>query len=130
MKSGFLDCLDFHLQLDSDVIGVLDSPLRYWSAMLDCMVELPVGFESDGSSVPRIPFVYIRLGSRSPREGWLHDYLYRTDSVPVVSRPVADAVFKEAMTARGKPVDVRWMMWIGVRIGGWLWYHKRSVMGG
>ena len=92
---------------DSDAIGVLDSPLLYWSEKLDCLVTIPVGFQSDGSSVPRIPFVYIRFGGRAPREGWLHDYLYRLDASPVVPRSVADSVFKEAMTARMKPVERR-----------------------
>jgi len=116
------------LQLkNGDTVRVLEKPLGYYSSMLKLLVTVPTGFETDLASVPRLPFTYWLWGGRAHREGVLHDYLYRKDSVPVVKRSVADRVFLEAMKLRGKPRRVRWPMYSGVRIGGWTAYHKKFV---
>jgi hypothetical protein len=121
----FLTDLDAHLK-DDDVIWVLDSPLIYESDIVG-RIEVPADFETDLVSVPRVPFLYYFWGDRAHREGVVHDYLYRIDSAPVAERPVADAVFREAMGVRGKSLMVRWPMFFGVRLGGWTAYHKKKV---
>jgi len=125
MKSGFLTELDTHMK--GDKVHVLDSPLVYVSELLDTIIEVPAGFETDLASVPRIPIIYELWGNRAHREAVIHDYLYRYDSIPLVARPIADAVFREAMKARGVSWWIRWPMWAGVCLGGWGSYHKRSV---
>jgi hypothetical protein len=57
----------------------------------------------------------------------LHDYLYRTDSEPVVTRAEADEHFKMAMISRGQPWHIYYPMWLGVRICGGPAYHKHPV---
>jgi hypothetical protein len=42
--------------------------------------EIPVGFESDGASVPRLPLIYDAWGDKAHREAFGHDYDYRKDS--------------------------------------------------
>ena len=110
-----------------EAIWVLDEPLVYFSACLTKQIVIPKGFETDLSSVPRIPFVFWFWGGRSHMEGVLHDYLYRKDSKPVVSFSEANKVFLEAMESRGKPRRVRYPMYAGVVIGGKFSYHKRFV---
>jgi len=127
MKSGFLTNLCYHVSDHSDLVWILDHPLVYYSEILKQFVYIPVGFNTDGSSIPRVPLIYERFGGLGPREGTLHDYLFRADSKPCVSFMEANRVFKEAMDSRNKPFDVRWGMFIGVCVGGWGSYHKRSV---
>jgi len=128
MKSQFKTDLHFHLRTDNEKIHVLDSPLLYYSVLLDRFLSVPAGFETDLSSVPRLPIVYWFWGGRAHREGVLHDYLFRKDSNPSVSFWQANAIFKEAMIARNKPSYVVYPMFAGVTVGGYPSYHKRMVM--
>jgi hypothetical protein len=105
----------------------LTQELVYDSDLLNCAVTIPVGFMTDFSSVPRVPIAYWFWGVRSHREAVLHDYLYRVDSVPVVSLSMANDVFFEAMEARGKSLLVRYPMFWGVVLGGYFSYHKHKV---
>jgi len=123
--SKFITELDAKLIKD-DRIWKLDSPLIYESDILG-LIEVPEGFETDLASVPRVPFVYMMWGGKAHREGVLHDYLFRIDSVPLASYSQANKVFFEAMTVRGKPDYVRYPMWWGVVLGGWIAYHKKYV---
>ena len=122
----FLTDLDARLK-DDDKIWNLDSPLIYESDILG-MIEIPAGFESDLASVPRFPIVYWFWGGRCHREAFVHDYLYRIDSVPVATFARANAVFYEAMEARDKAICVRYPMFWGVWIGGYFSYHKKKVL--
>ena len=113
--------------LDDDSVWVLDAPLVYESDLLKCKVTVPIGFQTDFASVPKVPIAYMLFGDRAHREAVIHDYLYRSDSVPVVARKQADDVFYEAMKLRGKSFFVRWCMWGGVRLGGWTDFHGYNV---
>lgn len=127
MKSKFITGLDFHMSPGSDEIYILDAPLVYQSALLKRKVYVPPGFQTDLASVPRVPIVFWFWGGRAHREGVLHDWLYRIDSAPLVSKKVADAVFFEAMESRGKGRMVRYPMWWGVVLGGGGSYHQRNI---
>lgn len=124
--SGFKTNLETE-EID-DKFSRLTGELVYESKLLDCIITIPVGFITDFSSVPRVPIAYLFWGGRSHREAVLHDYLYRVDSVPVVSLSMANDVFFEAMESRGKPLFVRYPMYWGVVLGGYFAYHKHRVM--
>jgi hypothetical protein len=66
----------------------LDRPFRFFSAVLGRVVEIPAGFVFDRESIPL-------LRGSCPRGGGGHDYLSRTDSVPVVSKQRAADVYYE-----------------------------------
>lgn len=139
--SRFLTDLDARLKACSDSIWIIDSPLKYYSELLGCLIVVPpwfetkepneagetAFFETDFASVPRVPIFYEIWGNRAHREAVLHDYLYRIDSTPVVTYSQANRVFLEAMKATGKPIHVRWPMYLGVVLGGWTAFHKRRV---
>ncbi len=127
--SGFLTGL--HLEELGDEEWKVIDPLIYKSDLLNAVVKVPVGFHTDLSTVKlfgkRIPVIFTLWGARQHREAVLHDYLYCSDSAPVVTRKQADGVFFEAATVRGKKWSIRFPMWLGVRIGGWACFHKRTV---
>uniref|UniRef100_A0A6M3XY19 DUF1353 domain-containing protein n=2 Tax=viral metagenome TaxID=1070528 RepID=A0A6M3XY19_9ZZZZ len=111
----------------TDNIFELVAPLVYESDLLKYTITVLVGFQSDGASVPRVPIAYMLFGDRAHHESVIHDYLYRIDAFPEVTRSRADDVFLEAMKCRGKGFFVRYAMWMGVRSGGWMAYHKKKV---
>jgi len=108
----------------------LDGKLRFRN------ICIPIGFQTDLDSVPRVPIIFWLWGDRAHREAVLHDYLYRINSRPVVTRWMADSYFREAIIVTQMEKDpeswirtqfVAWGMWLGVRIGGWSSYHKMRV---
>jgi hypothetical protein len=112
---------------NDDTVWALDTPLVYQSDLLNAVITVPMGFQTDFASVPKVPIAYMFFGDRAHREAVIHDYLYRFDSIPVVTREQADDVFYEAMKLRGKSFFVRWCMWAGVRAGGWIAFHELKV---
>jgi hypothetical protein len=111
---------------DDDKTWVLLSVLVYDSDLIGEIV-IYENFETDFASVPRIPIFYRLYGDRAHRESIVHDYLYRIDSLPVVSFKIANRVFLEAMKCRRKSRFIRWGMYAGVCLGGWASYHKKKV---
>ena len=90
-------------------------------------IEVPIKFQTDLASVPRVPIVFMAWGDRAHREAVLHDYVYRKDSIPVLPRPEGDGLFKEAMISRDQPWYIYHPMYAGVRLGGGSSYHKYPV---
>jgi hypothetical protein len=125
--SRFLTELCADLKPCSDNVWIIDKPLIYESDLVGIIV-VPICFETDFASVPRVPIAYMAFGGRAHREAILHDYLYRSDSIPTVTFMQANKVFLEAMKVRGKSFFVRWAMYSGVVAGGYFSYHKKNVM--
>ena len=123
--SSFKTELDAQL-IDNDRIWIILSPLVYDSDLVG-EVTIPKNFQTDFASVPRLPVIYLLYGDRAHRESVVHDYLYRIDSLPVVSYNTANRVFLEAMKCRGKSRFVRWGMYAGVCLGGHKYFHKQKV---
>jgi hypothetical protein len=122
--SYFITKLD--VERVDDANWQLLSPLVYVSDHLGRTVEVPQGFLTDFASVPRLPLAYALFGGIAQAEAVVHDYLYRTPTEHV-ARADADATFLEAMEVMGKPPEVRYPMYWGVRAGGWMSFHKREV---
>ncbi|PUA19564.1 DUF1353 domain-containing protein [Glaciimonas sp. PCH181] len=114
--SAFLSKLQMENATDmDDGLWVLTAPLFYQSDVAKQTFIVPRGFKTDLASVPRLPVVFLLAGATSNEAAALHDFLYSTHPV---TRSVADAVLKEASAVTGVPVWRRWLMYIGVRIGG------------
>ena len=61
---------------------------------------VPVDFETDFASVPRIPFIYAWTGNTAHAPATLHDWAIRTHAC---SREYADELFRQAMESIGMP---------------------------
>ena len=125
--SRFVTELDCHLRDDCDRVWILDTPLIYESDLAG-PITAPAGFQTDLASVPRwIPIASNALMGMAHRESVIHDLLYRSDATPSVSRLMADRVFLEAMIVRKKNPLISIPMFLGVRIGGIMSFHRRRV---
>lgn len=100
---------DFHVRIDSG--DAADAPLA---------LVVPKGFSTDLASVPRLPGAYVLFGGKARRSAILHDYLYELR----YPRAWADDVFRAAMAHEVGPV-ARYVMWLGVRLGGGTYYADR-----
>jgi len=90
---------------------------------------VPVDFETDGASVPRLLWPLLPPTGRYLRAAILHDYLYTRIKAGephalIRTRAAADREFRRAMAACGVSAPTRWLMWAGVRLGGWMYFRK------
>lgn len=119
--SGFLTRLALEVADDTDDgKWIVTKALIYQSDVAKITVVVPVGFQTDLASVPRLPVVYLLAGGTSNEAAVVHDWLY---SSRMVDRATADAVLREASQVSGVPAWRRWMIWAGVRIGGGSHYN-------
>lgn len=83
------------------------------------MLVVPVGFESDGASVPRLFWstVFPPGDTRALFAAFVHDYIYRTHPLGW-TRAEADETFRILLREHGVSAYVAWKAWLGVRIGG------------
>lgn len=79
-------------------------------------ITVPKGFVTDFASVPRVFWNILPPFGRYGKAAVVHDYLYRTQGY--ASKPVADAIFLEAMKALGVPTLLRYTMFYAVRLFG------------
>jgi len=94
----------------------LISLLGYQSDLVGDTIAVPPGFITDFASVPRIPIAFFLTGNAAQSAAVIHDWLYMTHQT---TKEVADAIFREASIVAGVPLWRAWLMWAGVRIGGW-----------
>lgn len=87
-------------------------------------VEVPLGFETDGASVPKVLWWILPPFGKYGQAAVVHDKLYRdgillVDGKPVrVTRAKADAIFLEAMGVLKVSPVVRYPMYWAVRLFG------------
>ncbi len=127
MKPQFIGEPDVHWLPDGKL--KLDRPLLYIS-LSGRIFEVPAGFITDLASVPRFLPGLVQALFRGPLQtasaAILHDWLYEQGRVP---RSEADALFWEALRAEGERPVGAWVMWAGVRLGGWFrWRQARSAV--
>ena len=95
------------------VMGVLS----YESDRLKTTVVVPPGFKTDLASIPQVLWNVLPPVGQYDRAAVIHDYLYKFPGT--VSRVDADAVLNEAMDVLGVGRVKRWIIYAGVRVGGW-----------
>jgi hypothetical protein len=84
---------------------------------------VPKGFKTDGASIPRIvwPLIGSPFTGRYSQAAVLHDFLYYTQ---MTTRRKADRIFLEAMGVLKVPFWKRTIMYLAVRVAGWIpWYN-------
>ena len=121
---------------------------RYWQINRDleyCVgapdslekVFIPCGFKTDFASTPRILWPIFPPMGKYTAAAVVHDFLYRypqrkeylTEEFGVYlasayNRGDCDNIFREAMEVLSVSRMTRWMMWSGVRTGGWVTWRK------
>ena len=118
-----------------------DNPRRPWSLESRCVyvtevlgepltIEVPEKYRTDLASVPRVPGIYWRVGNRAVLPAIVHDFLYEHDPHGW-GRKVADQIFWEAMADERDPAwpTTRWLMYAGVRVGGWMSWRRYRQQG-
>lgn len=115
MSGRFLTTLSVERVDPDSEDWVLTSELAFSSSVLNRLVIVPAGFETDFASVPRLPFTFWLFGAVAQESAVVHDYLYSTGTC---SRKLADEVFAEASKACGVSAWRRGPMWLGVRLFG------------
>jgi len=73
-------------------------PLSFQSDVAGRTIIAPVGHRTDFMTVPRVPFIFDKLGNRGRRAGTIHDRLYITHEV---DRELADRVLREMLLVDG-----------------------------
>ena len=100
-----------------------------YSAVVHRIIVCPKGMIADAESFPL---------KSSDEAGWVHDNIYRSDSVtwdstglikmPGLNRSQADAVYDEISKLDKAGTMMSWVKWFMVRtLGHWSW-HKMQVM--
>jgi len=124
MKSYFEeDYVDLRLPQRGKIRTTL-SELHYYSELLDEVIVVPIGFETDLGSIPTwLQWLFPKDG-RAVLGYVLHDYLYKEGKL---SRGICDDILDEAMEVLG----TRWWRRKGVHrgldIGGWYsWNQHRK----
>lgn len=90
-------------------------------------IRVPKGFLTDGASTPRVIWAFLPSTGRYLQAAILHDYLYKVLQAgltfpEVRSRGEADREFRLASLACGVSPAVAWILWLGVRLGGWVYF--------
>ena len=90
----------------------------------DLTITVPTGFETDYASIPRLfRFFFSPTEKGVWRAAILHDWLYA--NAPV-SRRFADSIFVYAMKSDGAGFLKRNLIWLAVRLFGWLFFNKNE----
>lgn len=82
-----------------------------------------IGFnwQTDLASVPRVALLWLIAGGDAPASAVVHDWLYKTG---FLSRMQADRVFRDLIQIESYSVVKAWILWSGVRLGGWWTWRK------
>lgn len=96
-----------------------------YEAVSGIAYEIPVGFETDGGSIPRPLWWWIPpFGDDAECAYVLHDFLYHyaeqhAGADGFMNRGEADCLLREAAEAAGYPARRANVVYAGVRAGGW-----------
>jgi len=102
---------------------ILLEDFEYYLGDLDSgvSIKVPAGFVTDFASVPQFLWWILPPFGKYTKPAVLHDYLYRKTKF---NREICDGIFLEAMEVMNVPVWQRLLLYLGVRIGGWVPYRK------
>lgn len=128
MKAQFITKLRF--EDEGGLPFTLLEPLVYISNVVTATpgkvgkITVPAGTKTDLASIPRFFWRVLPPIGKYDLAAVLHDYLYQRNGV---SRQVADSVLLEAMEVCSVNRFQRWVIYSGVRVGGWKpWNRYRA----
>lgn len=125
MESKFLTSLTIELVNPSAYEGrgywKLVKDMKYQSSMLGVSIVVPKGYETDLTTVPRLPWMFLLLGNIGSQASALHDYLYTSK---MYSRSLSDKILREAALVSGVTWWQAALLYYGVRTVGWYSWNK------
>jgi hypothetical protein len=122
-------------------LWALQRPLAYEAGPARDLITVPAGFVTDLASIPRLVWTFYPPDGPWVKAAIVHDFLYYTRGdglwgkvrglarTKPYSRAESDSIFAEAMQDRGVRPWGRFVLWIAVRLGGWLGWkvkHKHA----
>lgn len=128
MPSSFKTPL--RLEFRDDSLFQLTESFEFLSEVTESIIRIPAGFVTDFASIPRVLWNILPPTGRYGKAAVVHDWLYQTRDAGThkVWRDEADAVLREGMVALKVPWWQRWMIYVGIRIGGGVaWGHYRRL---
>lgn len=120
------------LHTDGEGSYITARKIEWCDLRIPRMIVVPRGFETDLASVPRIFWSILAPTGKHARAAIIHDFLYSTGGAwrknlpadrPRLTRRECDAIFHRIMQNAGVRITRRWLMWLAVRICGWLPWH-------
>jgi hypothetical protein len=124
--SAFLTKLRF--EDDGGLPFTLTDPLEYQSDTTDGLIDVPTGFKTDLASIPRVLWNVLPPVGKYDASAVVHDFLYQIGPNSI-SRSAADSVLREAMAVCGVSALQRWIIYTGVRVGGWKPWNRYRAAG-
>lgn len=106
---------------DTNGFFLLHESLVYVSTLLNKVIVVPRGFNTDLASIPIGVRNIISPIGRYDKAAVVHDWLYRVNGV---TRKQADDVLLEAMKVSNVKGWQQKVIYWGVRIGGWVSWNK------
>jgi hypothetical protein len=86
------------------------------------VIDVAIGFQTDFATIPRPFWILLPKWGRYGNATVIHDWLYWTQTRP---RAAADRILREAMGVLGVGALVKYAMYWGVRLFGWLaWWRN------
>lgn len=98
----------------------LTQRLMYYSEIAGEVIVVPVGFQTDFASVPRVPIIWWLYGGIMQRPAVVHDWIYHTARYP---RRKGDSIFRESIEVDGGNAFLQHTMYTAVRACGWGAYN-------
>lgn len=98
-----------------------------WHDPLHGAITVLANATTDGASIPRALWTLVGAPLRDSRvlpAAIIHDQLYATCGMGVLSRESCDAIFHRALIAGSCPRLRARLYWLGVRSGGWLGWNR------
>jgi hypothetical protein len=104
----------------------LTEEFDFASDTLERIIRVPIGFTTDFASIPRILWIIFPPTGKYGKAAVIHDDLYQFPQmiIPSITRLQADRTLFEGMVALRVNFLTRWIIYLGVRIGGWRFYKK------
>lgn len=101
----------------------LTAELRYFSDILGKEIVIESGFRTNFVTGRKLLIVRRIVQDKMNRAAVVHDKCYETG---IVSRSIADSIFREAMLVDGVSRWRVWAAWAAVRVCGWQFYNQAS----
>lgn len=86
-------------------------------------IRVPVGFVTDFASIPRVFWNILPPWGKYGKAAVLHDWNYKKQEF---SRAFCDDILDESMAALGVGWLTRHVIWLGVRMGGWVAWNQHK----